>query len=200
MNQTTMLKLDQIEIPTELPLTNEQLASGPWSGITRPGMPFAHASIFESQTHRGFFHARIQSQVGVSETKKPMFGVSIGILVDHCLEPLGLTSNKLTWRRADIAPVHIDEVREQSRASEIVYFLSAGDFVKIGKATGDAHDRVAALKTGCPFPIRILATTPGGYELERELHKRFRHLRSHGEWFHAAPELLRYVASIGGVA
>lgn len=79
---------------------------------------------------------------------------------------------------------------------DFVYFMRAGDFVKIGKSTGNPASRLSSLKTGCPFPIEVIATIPGGLSEERGLHKKFSHIRAHGEWFHATEELLTYAADI----
>src|SRR5690606_18191870 len=85
---------------------------------------------------------------------------------------------------------------KKTERGEIVYFLRAGDFVKIGKATGSAKSRVNQLKTGCPFPIEVMTTVPGGLDKERSLHEQFSHLRSHGEWFHAHPLLLSFIKNV----
>jgi hypothetical protein len=55
--------------------------------------------------------------------------------------------------------------------------------VKIGYTSGDARDRLAALQTGSPVPLRIVATMEGGPGLERTLHAAFEVHRLHGEWF-----------------
>lgn len=93
-----------------------------------------------------------------------------------------------------------DRITKISRGMEIVYFLRAGDFVKIGKATGNPMSRIAALKTGCPFKIDVIAYIPGGITEERELHRKFSHIKSHGEWFRADPALLEHIESIGASA
>jgi hypothetical protein len=42
----------------------------------------------------------------------------------------------------------------------------------------------------------LLATEPGGFERERELHAQFAHLRHTGEWFTEAPELAEYIDAL----
>ena len=64
-----------------------------------------------------------------------------------------------------------------------VYFIEAGDFIKIGFATSPLS-RVQTIKTGCPLPIKIIYHERGGRNLERKLHRQFAHIRSRGEWFH----------------
>lgn len=54
--------------------------------------------------------------------------------------------------------------------------------VKIGKAD-DVGDRLAGIQRMCPVKLHLRTQFDGGYELETALHRHFKHLRSHGEWF-----------------
>lgn len=54
--------------------------------------------------------------------------------------------------------------------------------VKIGKAD-NVSDRLASIQRMSPVALRVLAQFDGGYRLETALHRRFKHLRTHGEWF-----------------
>lgn len=54
--------------------------------------------------------------------------------------------------------------------------------VKIGR-TVDLKKRLAEIQRMSPVPLEVLWSTPGGHELETQLHRHFRTLRSHGEWF-----------------
>jgi hypothetical protein len=76
-----------------------------------------------------------------------------------------------------------------------VYFIRAGGMVKIGTSI-DVAKRVAGLRTMSPAPLELLAVAKGGPDEEREVHRHFAHLRQHGEWFRAAPELLDYISQI----
>lgn len=87
--------------------------------------------------------------------------------------------------------------RESWKAhNTIVYFLGAGPFVKIGKATGDPSQRIDQLKTGCPFPIQVLGFVPGGRIEESLLHSRFAKYRAHGEWFRNEGALAEYLKTL----
>jgi hypothetical protein len=85
-------------------------------------------------------------------------------------------------------------------AGQVVYFCRREGFIKIG-VTKDVGKRMAAIGKGGQMPpgmtvgpVELLATTPGGYQLESRLHDRFAHLRiPRTEWFRVAPELLRLV-------
>ncbi len=81
-----------------------------------------------------------------------------------------------------------------------VYFIQAvgGGPIKIG-LTDDPTGRLLSLSTAHPEPLRFLALIPeADSQRERELHKRFAHLRLRGEWFRAESELLEFIASIAG--
>jgi len=87
---------------------------------------------------------------------------------------------------------------EEERGQQVVYFIQiAGKLdspIKIGFSTeGGLEDRLLALQTGNPYRLRILATMPGGQEVEARLHESFEHVRMMGEWFEASPALLALI-------
>jgi hypothetical protein len=71
-----------------------------------------------------------------------------------------------------------------------IYFIG-GDagHIKIG-VSANPESRLAAIQTGSPIPLRILATVLGGYDAERAYHARFAAHRAQGEWFERHPEVL----------
>lgn len=74
----------------------------------------------------------------------------------------------------------------------VVYFIRNGGLIKIGKSE-NLSERLRSMS----LPVTaVLATEPGGYERERELHKRFAEYREHGEWFRPGPRLLAYIAGV----
>ena len=79
-----------------------------------------------------------------------------------------------------------------------VYFIYAmlPNVVKIG-ISNCIEGRIDALQCLSPVPLEIIGAIPkGGSKLERKLHKRFKHLRSHGEWFHYTEELKAYIEKL----
>ena len=76
-----------------------------------------------------------------------------------------------------------------------VYFVRGGEHVKIGHTRNFAK-RLGALANGSPVPLELIGAMPGGRDEERELHRRFAHLRGPGEWFRATGELLAFVSSL----
>lgn len=90
-----------------------------------------------------------------------------------------------------------DRAREAAlvAASERVYFIQGegGGPIKIGRAA-EPYQRLSDLQTAHHETLRLLATAPLNVTAEKDLHRRFRHLRLRGEWFKAAPELLEHIA------
>lgn len=80
-----------------------------------------------------------------------------------------------------------------------VYFLKAGDFVKIGIASS-LRARVKALQTACPHPLETIGVIPvdlsSAYDVERELHEKFAGHRTHGEWFRYSDEIKAFVGTL----
>lgn len=84
-----------------------------------------------------------------------------------------------------------------SRTRSRVYFIEAVGLglVKIGY-TADLTERLRKLAPGCPAPLRLLGTVPGGLEIERHYHERLAACRTRGEWFRLSPALEAVIAGI----
>lgn len=67
--------------------------------------------------------------------------------------------------------------------------------VKIGWTRTTVERRLRDLQTGCPFPLRVLATTTGLQRDEWKIHRQLRpHLAVAGtEWFHLTPEVEAWI-------
>lgn len=87
------------------------------------------------------------------------------------------------------------QVSVPAKGIEIIYFLESGDRVKIGFTT-DTKERISALSTASPVPLKLIGTVKGGMIYERQLHKRFAAYRRHGEWFKLTPELRAEIEGI----
>jgi hypothetical protein len=59
--------------------------------------------------------------------------------------------------------------------------------------------RAEHFRFGSPYPLVLLAETPGARDEEREYHERFAHARLGGEWFKPVPELVAEVDGIVGL-
>lgn len=100
----------------------------------------------------------------------------------------GPRSGKWNWQDVDLAMSRIAN-------TESVYFLEMGDFIKIGRAVG-VYARVRSLDKSLPLPTTLLHFMPGTCDLETDLHRKFKHLRSKGEWFRKAPELTDFIKEL----
>lgn len=84
--------------------------------------------------------------------------------------------------------------RGPHRSKTRVYFAQSGHggAIKIGYSW-NTYGRRSNLNTASPVPVRWLGDIPGTPDLERELHRKFAHLRIKGEWFSPAPELIEHI-------
>ncbi|NUH42882.1 GIY-YIG nuclease family protein [Streptomyces samsunensis] len=73
---------------------------------------------------------------------------------------------------------------DEPLTSECVYVLGSplSPLVKIGRS-GNLGRRLADLQRMSPVPLTVLCTYVGGAVLETALHRHFKDLRTHGEWF-----------------
>ena len=80
----------------------------------------------------------------------------------------------------------------------MIYFLQdhGSKLIKIGYAA-DPWKRLYQIRTATPGHVDLLAIQEGERADEQEIHTRFAGLRSRGEWFTPAPELMSYIASLG---
>lgn len=69
----------------------------------------------------------------------------------------------------------------------VVYYARMGTLCKIGFTEG-VKNRMTALR-----PEELLATEPGGPEVERQRHEQFAELRNHGEWYRYEGPLVEHV-------
>jgi len=85
--------------------------------------------------------------------------------------------------------------REDTTPGGEVYFLACGDFVKIGYST-DIAGRTEALQPGAPQKLELIGRMPGSIQTERALHKKFKHLREHGEWFSLTDDIWKFLKAV----
>lgn len=79
----------------------------------------------------------------------------------------------------------------------MVYFLQAPDGkVKIG-TTIRLSQRLKQLAKEHGCELRVLAVVDGRYNVEKDLHRRFAHLRIVNEWFEPGDDLLGFIVQDG---
>lgn len=70
----------------------------------------------------------------------------------------------------------------------LVYFIASEKAIKIGYTTRSPGERLAALQTGSPEPLEVLAVlAPASLADERAIHRALAAHRLHGEWFDREP-------------
>lgn len=74
-----------------------------------------------------------------------------------------------------------------------VYLIGNALWIKIGFTTRRVDQRMAEFHTGVPVAVRPIRAFKGDRELEREMHKRFAHLRESGEWFRREGTLAAWI-------
>ena len=82
--------------------------------------------------------------------------------------------------------------------SQVVYFVGADDPfapVKIGYAS-NLRNRFNGLRYLSPQPLVILGYTEGSRDDEAQYHKRFAHIRLHGEWFRRSDDLVDHISHL----
>lgn len=77
----------------------------------------------------------------------------------------------------------------------VVYFMRCGALHKIG-ATTDLAGRLRTVRSHNPHPVHVVMALPGGYPLERALHRAFHTDRVHGEWFRLPARWLQITTAI----
>jgi hypothetical protein len=75
----------------------------------------------------------------------------------------------------------------------MIYLIinKAENFCKIGYSS-NPDARLKQLQTGNPYSLDLITSIQGDISLERELHKKFNHLKLQGEWFEYTDEIRDY--------
>lgn len=90
----------------------------------------------------------------------------------------------------------LDNVPAKPRQPGFVYFVSDGQFVKIGW-TADWRQRMTTIQSANPNKLQILAVCRGSTYRELALHRRFEKHHTQGEWHRLDQEIRDYIADIG---
>ena len=102
---------------------------------------------------------------------------------------------QLLHEKAEAVAAEPAETMDADVLNGRVYFIDDGFFIKIGFSS-QPQKRIVKLQTSSPFKLTLIGSVPGNKRIEAELHARFRHLKSHGEWFRGEPELRRYIRAM----
>lgn len=100
----------------------------------------------------------------------------------------------LIGRVAEDAAKREKPTESKEPARSWVYFIESKEtgLIKIGKSISP-DKRFNAIRTMSPDELVLLGAMPEDVVTEHELHKKFSHLRKHGEWFEGAGELHNFI-------
>lgn len=130
-------------------------------------------------------------------------GAPFPICIPHASEMYRFLRNKMDGFESEHADTRLEAIaalidqKAQARRQRIqakaptptVYYVQVGQLIKIGYS-GALATRLASY----PPNKRLLATEPGGMDLESSRHRQFAQLLEVGkEWFSPGPELLAHI-------
>jgi len=99
--------------------------------------------------------------------------------------------NYLNKKRSE----HRDK-RQMKKRETVIYFIEAAEHgIKIGY-TYDIEKRFILIQSFCPIKLKLLCVIKGDPYKEKEIHRKFSHLRMHNEWFKYDNEILNYISKI----
>jgi excisionase family DNA binding protein len=107
-----------------------------------------------------------------------------------------------TGRRARLEAADLAFLKKRATAEEtlgVIYCLQAaeGTPVKIGfSRAAEIQQRIRALQTGSPYPLRLLGSVPAFALQELSAHVVLRDHRLSGEWFEWSEPVRQFVAAI----
>ena len=104
---------------------------------------------------------------------KNLSSVSSKRIHEKHLEVFGIDAKKPKKEKVDL-----------SLTVGFVYFIGNTEFnfCKIGFSRSP-ESRIMDLQTGCPFALKVIHVIEGSLQTEKELHRKFRMLKTYGEWF-----------------
>lgn len=191
------------------------MSEGDWLRHEVMGRTSIHETAFAftapSLKAVGFVDCRVINGATSYETHRPISPLLAREMLEMLIKDAGMQITDFVWQKRAAQAVGMPltvsgadeaETEKQDEASdaesngrECVYFVVAGDFVKIGKATGTPHKRLNTLQTGCPYQMRLAGYLAGGLEVESYFHRLFAKYRARdgGEWFRMEGELSCFV-------
>lgn len=102
--------------------------------------------------------------------------------------------------RSDKAPKVCPKCKSEkwnAGSDDIAYFIQAGEngAIKVG-TTNNILARINLFKTHHDKELIVRLLIPGGIYVEREVSKRFKHLRIRGEWYSPGEDLISYMETL----
>lgn len=128
----------------------------------------------------------------------PRFGVHFLAAAGYTLKQMqswgvNITREVVEAVVADVVASRVWQTSAEKRPTptgSVVYYMRLGNRVKIGMSASLVN-RVADIQ-----PEELMATEPGGYDIEKLRHQQFAELRVSGEWFRLEDPLTSYIANL----
>ena len=81
-----------------------------------------------------------------------------------------------------------------------VYFIQGQStrLIKIGITRGNVYKRLAQIQGHSPDKLKLLKAVKGNSKYEKDLHKQFASVHSHGEWFYPSRGLMVFIEGLKG--
>lgn len=172
-------------------LENVEKARNEWALSLHPGNVRGTIGIPSSQSEVGHALKKIRDE--------RLYRAEFDNFYVYCARRWGMMPDRVDWliENADKpqAPAFAPSPKKPDSKQSRVYFMQAGELVKIGTTT-DLPKRISALRLASPVELKVIATIPGNAKKEAELHKRFAAYRKHGEWFVFSDEIKSFVESL----
>ena len=87
---------------------------------------------------------------------------------------------------------HARRIRQKHKTNPSVYFISDGDYVKIGYSIQLGYRMKSAARWN-PRKLELLGRMDNTRQTEHDVHKRFEHIHVAGEWFQFTNELKEFI-------
>jgi N6-adenosine-specific RNA methylase IME4 len=81
---------------------------------------------------------------------------------------------------------------KHNKPTHLYFIESETGLIKIGVAF-NVDERISQLQKASPAKLSLMAFIENGAGLEKQIHNKFEHLRSHGEWFSPTDDLISFI-------
>jgi hypothetical protein len=128
----------------DFPISEASLRASSWRGLAFSDAGVVIAAITSSDREPSKFIVRVCG-ASASQSIAPVAADQVGLMLLSLAEAHGVDASDFKWSEADDVPLDAPAESAAVAAGAIVYFLRAGPFIKIGKATTEPWGRIAAL-------------------------------------------------------
>jgi len=116
------------------------------------------------------------------------------VMVDRLEDYFSLSRNPMALHGLLLKPEDDWDLYDPAELRR-VYLISNGLHIKVGVSI-DPQSRMEALQTGSSLPLTLLYDMTGGFDLEAQLHERYKDRRVLGEWFALTSQDVEEIARV----